>query len=153
MRFLALHRPHRRLIALSLLAMALLVLAAACSSDEPTPTAPPTPTALATPTPTALATPTPTATQEPTPTSLPNALFLSVSTPEDESFISDVVITVRGETTPDAVISINGEPVDVDVLGQFSVVVDLIEGPNLIEVVASNLTDQRQVEIAVISLP
>ncbi len=151
MRFQALHGPHQRLGTLSLMAMALLFLAAACSSDQPTPT--PTAAPAPTPTPTTVATPTPTATQEPTPTSLPDVLFLSVSTPEDESVISDAVTTVRGETTPDAVVSINGEPVDVDVLGQFSAVVDLIEGPNLIEVVASNLTDQRQVEIAVISLP
>ena len=64
-----------------------------------------------------------------------------------------MVAAVRGETTPDAVVSINGDAVEVDVLGQFAALVELIEGPNLIEVVASNLTEQRQVEIVVISLP
>ena len=136
---------------LSLVAAALMLLAAACSSDEPTPTPPPTATPTSTQAP--ASTPTPTATAEATPTSLPEVLFLSVTAPEDESTTSDTVTTVAGETTPDAVVSINGEPVDVDVLGQFAALVELIEGPNLIEVVASNLTEQRQVEIVVISLP
>lgn len=54
---------------------------------------------------------------EATPSSFSEVLFLSVAAPENESTTSEIVATVAGKTTPDALVSISGEPVHVDVLG------------------------------------
>ncbi len=47
-------------------------------------------------------------------------------------------ITIRGRTSPDAVVSINGEVADVDATGVFSLEVDLDEGPNVFFIIASD---------------
>jgi hypothetical protein len=44
-------------------------------------------------------------------------LSLVAAALENESTTSDIVATVAGKTTPDALVSISGEPVHVDVLG------------------------------------
>ena len=70
-------------------------------------------------------------------------LALEVTEPEDESVVSTSVVTVKGVTTADAVVSVNGTLVDVDEDGKFSTVVSLEEGPNTIEVVASDSEDNE----------
>jgi len=65
-------------------------------------------------------------------------LALEVTEPEDESVVSTSGVTVKGVTTADAVVSVNGTVVDVDEDGKFSTVVSLEEGPNTIEVTASD---------------
>jgi uncharacterized protein YfaP (DUF2135 family) len=74
-----------------------------------------------------------------------------VTEPQEDSIVNSSPISVAGSTTPDAVVSINGEPVEVDIDGAFSVQVILEEGPNSIEVVASNFQeDQESVILALI---
>lgn len=154
----------------AMLAMAALVVVAGCSRPGPVPTpvvvptvapastptptatpAPPTPTlpppTPATPTPVPPATPTP----EPTPQ---ESLFLEISEPENESVFNEEPIVVRGFTTPDAVVSVNGDVVDVDAQGEFAVVLSLEPGPNIIEIVASDMAgDQESAMLAVIYIP
>jgi len=89
--------------------------------------------------PTALPTqrPTPTRTGVPTATST-GQLVLNITEPADESVVEIGRITIRGRTSPDAVVSINGEVADVDATGVFSLEVDLDEGPNVFFIIASD---------------
>ena len=138
-----------RLAMLSAVVLGLLPLIAACSSSEPAPASAPL---VAEPTPTtAVVAQSPAdPMSEPTLVPLPAALFLTVSSPENETVVSTESITVSGMTTPDAVVSVNGEIIAVDALGGFSASVLLLEGPNLIEVVSSDLSAQVSADIAVI---
>ncbi len=119
-------------IAITLVTVLLLVLTAACAPapGEITPTPTPTPTPTLTPEPT----PTPT----PTPTPKPE-FFLTVTQPADDSIINADKVEVMGRTTPGAVVSVNGELAEVDEEGNFTMMVVLEEGPNIIEVLASDL--------------
>jgi hypothetical protein len=129
-------------------------------TPEPTPTSPPVPTATAVPVATAIpvpATPAPTATTAPTPTTpatstplptptptpvpQPAELFVEVSEPRDNSVVGSAEVTVAGRSAPDATVSVNGQVADIDASGRFSSAepVTLMEGPNLIEVIASDL--------------
>ena len=127
------------------------------SAAVPTATVAPSPTSTTTPVPTTTATtvpPTATATSLPTATTTPEPLFLVVTEPQADSVVNSSPISVAGSTTPDAVVSINGEAVEVDIDGAFSAQVILEEGPNSIEVVASNLQgEQGNVILALIYLP
>lgn len=84
--------------------------------------------------------PAPTAPTSPpaTPSTRPEVFFLEVREPQDESVVSVGDIRLSGATTPDAVVSVNGKIVEVDEEGNFVTMVTLEEGPNLIEVVASD---------------
>jgi hypothetical protein len=66
-------------------------------------------------------------------------LFLDVMEPQDESTVTISPVSVSGTTIPDAVVSVNGEIVEVDNQGNFTMMVTLEEGPNIIEIVASDL--------------
>lgn len=136
--------------------MVLTGLMVACGEQQPTPTSTPTatptstpgptatPTALPTATPTSLPTRTPLPTATPTPTPVPSptatpvAFFLEVSAPQDQSIIRTSSVQVQGQTVPDAVVSVNSQVVTVDPDGSFATAVTLIEGPNSIEVIASD---------------
>lgn len=72
----------------------------------------------------------------------PQPFFLLITEPKDQSVVSNSPIRLSGRTSADAVVSINGVYVPVDVLGIFSTTVRLESGPNIIEVVATN-TDGR----------
>ncbi|MFP6634302.1 MAG: hypothetical protein VCB79_00075, partial [Dehalococcoidia bacterium] len=48
-------------------------------------------------------------------------------------------IPVFGVTRPDAVVAINGEPVDVNASGIFSGLSELEEGANLVEIIATDI--------------
>jgi len=91
-----------------------------------------------------------------TPVATPFAvpLFLSVSTPQDETITTTQQIAVAGKTSPGAVVSVNGRVVAVSPGGDFSTVLVLEEGPNTIEVIASD-QDGNEVSriIAVIYQP
>ncbi len=139
-----------------IVAAAVVALAAAgCSGGDPTATPTPTsaPTATApppSPTPTA---PPPTATAALTPGE-GERLFIEIAEPADESVVSTDTVAVRGSTTADAVVSVNGAVVEVDAQGSFEAIVTLEEGPNLIEVVASDLTGAGEsIDIVVVYIP
>ncbi len=67
------------------------------------------------------------------------ALSLVVTVPQDEVVVKDAILRVVGRTSPDAVVSVNGKIVrTVDIEGNFSTLVSLVEGPNLLEVIATD---------------
>ena len=139
-------------IVITLVTVLLLVLTAACAPAPGGIAPPPTPTpeeVTPTPTPEPTPTPTPPPKPEPTPTPKPE-FFLTVTQPADNSIISADEVEVRGRTTPDAVVSVNGELVDVDGEGNFTMMVALEEGPNIIEVIASDLEGNEESHILVI---
>jgi hypothetical protein len=72
--------------------------------------------------------------KEPEVTSLP----LTVTQPADEITVYTANLAVKGQTQSDAVVSVNGDTVEVDAEGNFSTTVTLEEGPNPIEVYASD---------------
>ena len=138
----------------------------------PTPTVPPTSTAEPpTPTPEPTVEPTPEATAPPTPSPTPQPISTGSPTPipvnnvqtytlslqiegiTDESEVYGDTIVIRGQTSADAIVSINGVIVPVDETGVFEVPLLLEEGPNLIVVVASDLDgDEVSASFVVVSL-
>ena len=66
------------------------------------------------------------------------ALFLTIKTPQNQTAVNTKNIMVSGTTIPEATLSISGATVAVDSQGSFSTPVQLEEGPNLIEVIASD---------------
>lgn len=97
---------------------------------------------------------TPAPTPEPTPAPTPVGFFLKVTEPKDESTVTSSVIPVSGTTSPDAVVSVNSEMVEVDERGNFSTMVTLEEGPNIIEVIASDFEGNKEGSVlAVIYIP
>ncbi len=104
------------------------------SASVPTSTPPPT----ATPVVAREQPPTPSPSPAPTPDPLGEAFFLKVLSPgEETSFVAVPRATVEGMTRVDAIVSINDDLVTVDETGRFQAEVELEEGPNLVEVVAS----------------
>ena len=81
-------------------------------------------------------------TPSPSPSPTPTALSLEITQPEDGAEVSTSPINVTGKTIPGAVVSASiddtVEIADVDQNGNFSVTVVLEEGPNLIELIASD---------------
>jgi hypothetical protein len=80
----------------------------------------------------------PTVVTTPTRGSMAPALILTVLEPADESVVTKSPILVRGQTTAGAVVSVNALLAEVNAAGAFSALIPLEEGPNLIEVVASD---------------
>jgi len=135
--------------------LVLILLIAACGGEIATsgPTASPTPRPSATtvPTPAQIETPAPTplptlgstpvgpiSTPEPTSlSSLPPTLELI--TPEDGAGVEVDAVRVMGIASVDAAVDVNGFPVEISADGSFQLDLDLEEGANLIEVVATNL--------------
>ena len=66
------------------------------------------------------------------------SVALEVTEPQDEITVNTSTIQVKGVTTADATVSVNGSLVDVGADGKFSTTVSLEQGPNSIEVVASD---------------
>jgi len=67
-----------------------------------------------------------------------SAILLTITEPLDETTVYTADLLVKGQTEPDAVVSVNEAVVDVDAEGKFSTMVTLEEGPNPIEVLASD---------------
>ena len=84
----------------------------------------------------------------------PLPFLLLITEPEDQSVVSDSTVRLSGRTGPEAVVSVNGVSVPVDLLGIFSTTVTLEPGPNIIDVVATD-TDGRVLSavIAIIFRP
>jgi hypothetical protein len=77
-----------------------------------------------------------------------SALSLAVTSPQDEVVVKDAVIRVVGRSSPDAVVSVNGNIVrTMDIEGNFSAVVSLVEGPNLLEVIATDYRGGQASEV------
>ena len=71
-------------------------------------------------------------------TSLALPFLLLITEPENESIVSASLLRLSGRTGPNAIVSINGRSSPVDRFGYFSSTVALDEGPNVIDVVATN---------------
>ena len=85
---------------------------------------------------------------------LPESLFLEILEPADETVVTDSTLVVVGRTTPDAVVSVAEQTVDVNAEGDFVALVTLDVGPNVIEVAASDLSGTQETSLlAVIYLP
>lgn len=133
--------------------------ATATAQASPTQAATATATmAAATPSPTSG--PAPSATPTPDTTTVSNTgvqrygLFIELEGVSPDSIVYGTNITVSGLTAPDAVLSIQGVIVPVEADGSFSYPVVLDAGPNIIEVVASDLAGNViSQQIAVVSLP
>jgi len=117
-------------------------------TPTPTPIASPAPVATATSVPTAtpippIPTPEPTATPEPTPTLIPSAntfnLALEFDGLGDENVVYSETVLFRGVTSADAIVSVNGVILEVQADGTFELTLVLDEGPNIVDVVASDL--------------
>ena len=122
-----------------LLAVAVLVVVAGCSSPKPAATH--------------IATPTPTLGLIPS-TALPESLFLEIVEPADESVVHEAPLVMVSHTTPDAVVSVGTKTIEVNAQGQFVTLVSLEIGPNLIEVVVSDLTGKQAIALlSVIYIP
>lgn len=95
------------------------------------------------------ATPAPESTPEPVPLGTPNPgavgqqVFLELRGIENESVVETSTVMVTGITTPDALLSVNGQAIAVELDGSFSVELQLEEGPNFVEFVSSNLRGQE----------
>jgi len=117
------------------------------------------PTSEATPIPTIAPTLEPTATPVPVPTPVPAdaepELTLELLEPEELEVITEVSrIELVGLTRVDAVVTINDTVVEPDGDGFFSLGVDLEEGPNLIEIIASVASgEQKDLVLVVIYIP
>jgi len=154
-----------------MLVLALTVVCAVACSSSPTPTptavSTPTPRPTATPTPVAAltATPTPRSTAQPTaapqptvvatptaptPTETPDTLFLNVASPANESVVSAKEVEVKGQTTPDAVVTVDSQIAEVDATGGFAVKVTLEEGPNTIELLASDFQGNQVSQVIMV---
>ncbi len=124
----------------------------AADTDDPESTAISEPTSTSEPEPTA--TPTivvPAGT--PDPESVGKTVFLNVDGIENESVVEGADVTLTGTTTPDALLSVNGETVEVDLNGTFVFELELEPGPNFVEIVSSNLRGQETTRvISVVSI-
>jgi hypothetical protein len=84
----------------------------------------------------------------------PDGFFLLVSHPQDESVVDRSPLEVHGITVVEGVVTVNGQVVDVGPQGQFTSSVILEEGPNIIEVVASDFDgNEEALALAVIYIP
>jgi len=79
--------------------------------------------------------PTPTLITAPEPS---GTLWLQVLSPQDEAVVNTPQVDVIGSAPAGAVISVNDEILIVGDDGQFKTTVSLDEGPNLIEIIASD---------------
>ena len=79
---------------------------------------------------------------------------MEILEPADETVVTDSTLVVVGRTTPDAVVSVAEQTVDVNAEGDFVALVTLDVGPNVIEVAASDLSGTLETSLlAVIYLP
>ena len=70
--------------------------------------------------------------------------------PVNDGTVNRTSVPVIGATNVDAVVTVNGVPVEVDVLGIFSTSVALEEGPNAIEVTVSDLLGNVHSQMVVV---
>ena len=78
----------------------------------------------------------------PNPEAVGSQVFIELSGIENESVIEGSSVSFTGTTTPDALVSVNGQSTEVDLGGNFTVDLSLDPGPNFIEIVSSNLRGQ-----------
>lgn len=141
------------------LAIASIGVVVACvqttSRDDDTPI--PAPTSTTTP---ALPTATPVSSAPPpTPIAIGDSptligLFLELQGLGENTVVRGNAIVASGLTSPDAVLSINGVIIPINDDGSFEVTLALTEGPNLLEIVSSDLFGNQESRVLwVVALP
>ena len=110
---------------------------AAPATSTPGARSSPTSAASTTPATAATATVTPASTATTGPAAL-QQFFLEVTNPKNESVVKTASLSVTGRGVADAVVTVNGAVAAVGADGSFSATVTLDEGPNSIEVLASD---------------
>ncbi len=88
-------------------------------------------------------TPAPVVSGTPNPAAVGLPVFLDIAGVENESVVEAENVTLVGATTPDALVSINGQSVPVELDGSFSLELQLEPGPNFIDIVSSNLKGEE----------
>jgi hypothetical protein len=86
-----------------------------------------------------------------TPTPTPTPLFLTIVEPANGSVVDVSNVTIRGKTLADAIVSINGDPIDVDSNGNFSMTVTLEEGSNVFDIIATDEAGDEETTQLVVS--
>lgn len=125
-----------------------LALSVACGANTPSHPANSAPAA------TSVAPSAPSGADTPASDIVPAGFFLAVTAPQNEAVVKVSPLPVQGQTTPDSVATVNGQVVEVDAQGQFLAQVMLEEGPNFIEVLASDFDGHQQGQIlTVIYIP
>ena len=134
-------------------------------SVTPVPQTPtPAPIATITPSPTRVPIPTPTPTIAPTIESdndiesTPNSgtfnLSLDFEGIGNESVVRSDRVLLHGVTSPDAIVSVNGVILEVQPDGTFELTLPLDPGPNIVDIVASDLEGNSiNSSLAIISIP
>ena len=129
-----------------------------------TPTPVPIPTIAPTPTPTLASVPTPAPTIVPsvesdvvidsTPNSGTFNLSLDFEGIGNESVVRSDRVLLHGVTSPDAIVSVNGVILEVQPDGTFELTLPLDPGPNIVDIVASDLEGNSiNSSLAIISIP
>lgn len=123
------------------------------SRDDATTTPVPGPTATVGPTTAASATPFPDPiTIGTSPTQF--GLFLELQGLGENTVVRGNAIVASGQTSPDAVLSINGVIIPINDDGSFEVTLALDDGPNLLEIVSSDLSGNQESRVLwVVALP
>ena len=80
----------------------------------------------------------------------PLPFLLVITEPRYHSIVSTGIIRLSGRTGPEAVISVNGVSSPIDLVGNFSTLVALEPGPNIIDVVATNSDGQVMSAVAAV---
>ena len=73
--------------------------------------------------------------------------LLEITLPADASIVNTAKIQIVGQTSPNAVVSVNGDLVDLDTVGKFQYAITLDQGANIIEIVASDPNGNEQDKI------
>ena len=128
-----------------------------------TPTPPPIPTIIPSPTPVPIPAPTPTIIAptiesdvaiESTPNSGTFNLSLDFEGIGNESVVRSDRVLLHGVTSPDAIVSVNGVILEVQPDGTFELTLPLDPGPNIVDIVASDLEGNSiNSSLAIISIP
>ena len=79
----------------------------------------------------------------PNPEAVGQRVFLDLNGIENESVVEASEVTIFGSTTPDALLSVNGQSVPVELDGSFTIDLELEPGPNFVEFVSSNLRGEE----------
>jgi hypothetical protein len=81
-------------------------------------------------------------------------LLLEMYSPLEDSVVSDRLLQVSGRASPSASVSVNGRMASRGDEGTFSIDISLTDGPNLVEVIASDLAGkQRDAVFLVVYIP
>lgn len=83
-------------------------------------------------------------------TSLASPFLLLITEPENQSVVSSSRLPLSGRTGPNAIVSVNGRSVPIDRFGYFSTTMLLVEGPNIIDVVATDDDGQTLSEVVAV---